>query len=262
MMKNILVIGGHDPSGGAGIQADIEAIAANGCHAVTVISALTVQDTSNVFQMIPVKASILRRQLDVLLDDMPVAAVKIGLIGNAENARVIAQRLRMMPQIPVIVDPVLAAGGGSELATDALLQFYRNELLPLTTVFTPNLPEAQRLSEKIEVDSCAYALLDKGAKNVLITGGHEQAEAVVNRLYDISGKVEEWKWPILEGEFHGSGCTLASAIAAFVAQQIPLKLALRLAQAYTCDALDSARKLGKGQLIPLRIAGGGNGDVE
>ncbi len=261
-MKNILVIGGHDPSGGAGIQADIEAIAANGCHAVTVISAMTVQDTSNVFQMIPVKASILRRQLDVLLDDMPVSAVKIGLIGNAENARLIAQRLRMMPQIPVIVDPVLAAGGGSELATDALLQFYRNELLPLTTVFTPNLPEAQRLSEKSEVDSCAFALLDKGARNVLITGGHEQADVVINRLYDISGKVEEWEWQIFEGEFHGSGCTLASAIAAFVAREVPLKLALRLAQAYTCDALDKARQLGKGQLIPLRVAGCSNGDSE
>lgn len=254
-MKNILVIGGHDPSGGAGIQADIEAIAANGCHAMTVISALTVQDTSNVFQMIPVKASIIRRQIDVLLDDMSVAAVKIGLIGNAENARLIARRLRTMPQIPVIVDPVLAAGGGSELATDALLQFYRNELLPLTTVFTPNLPEAQRLSEKSEVDSCALALLDKGAKNVLITGGHEQGEAVINRLYDAGGKVDEWEWPSIEGEFHGSGCTLASAIAAFVAQQIPLKLALRLAQAYTCDTLDNARKLGQGQLIPLRVSG-------
>ncbi len=261
-MKNILVIGGHDPSGGAGIQADIEAIAANGCHAMTVISALTVQDTSNVFQMIPVKASILRRQLDVLLDDMPVAAVKIGLIGNAENARVIAQRLRQMPQVPVIVDPVLAAGGGSELATDALLQFYRNELLPLTTIFTPNLPEARRLSGKSEVDSCAFELLDKGAKNVLITGGHEQSEAVINRLYDISGKVEEWQWQIFEGEFHGSGCTLSSAIAAFIAQQIPLKLALRLAQAYTCDTLDNARQLGKGQLIPLRVAGCSNGDSE
>ena len=261
-MKNILVIGGHDPSGGAGIQADIEAIAANGCHAMTVISALTVQDTSNVFQMIPVKASILRRQLDVLLDDMPVAAVKIGLIGNAENAMLIARRLRQMPQIPVIVDPVLAAGGGSELATDALLQFYRNELLPLTTVFTPNLPEAQRLSEQVEVDDCAFSLLEKGARNVLITGGHEQADAVVNRLYDISGNVEEWHWPILEGEFHGSGCTLASAIAAFVARQIPLKLALRLAQGYTCDTLDKALQLGKGQLIPLRIVAGGNGGAE
>ena len=129
----------------------------------------------------------------------------------------------------------------------------------MTTVFTPNLPEAQRLSEKSEVDSCAFALLDKGARNVLITGGHEQADAVINRLYDVSGEVSEWEWPILEGEFHGSGCTLASAIAAFVAQQIPLKLALRLAQAYTCDTLDNARKLGKGQLIPLRIAGCGNG---
>ncbi len=253
-MKNILVIGGHDPSGGAGIQADIEAIAANGCHAVTVISALTVQDTCNVFQMIPVKASVLRRQLDVLLDDMPVAAVKIGLIGNAENARLIAHRLRMMPEVPVIVDPVLAAGGGSELATDALLQFYRNELLTLTTVFTPNLPEAQRLSEKSDVDSCALALLDKGVKNVLITGGHEQGEAVINRLYDASGKVSEWEWPSIDGEFHGSGCTLASAVAAFVAQKIPLKLALRLAQAYTCDTLDKASKLGKGQLIPQRVA--------
>ena len=261
-MKNILVIGGHDPSGGAGIQADIESIAANGCHAVTVISTMTVQDTRNVFQMIPVQTSILRRQLDVLLNDMPVAAVKIGLIGNAENARLIARRLRRMPQIPVIVDPVLAAGGGSELATDALLQFYRNELLPLTTVFTPNLPEAQRLSEQVEVDDCAFALLDKGAKNVLITGGHEQDKAVVNRLYDNSGKVEEWEWQIFEGEFHGSGCTLASAIAAFVARQIPLKLALRLAQAYTCDTLDKALQLGNGQLIPLRITAGENGSAE
>ena len=255
-MKNILVIGGHDPSGGAGIQADIEAIAANGCHAVTIISALTVQDTTNVLQMIPVQASILRRQLDVLLADMEVSAIKLGLIGNAENARLIAERLRRMPQLPVIVDPVLAAGGGSELATDALMQFYRRELLPLTTVFTPNLPEAQRISGRRDVDSCAHALLDMGARNILITGGHEQGQAITNRLYDASGKVSEWQWPSIAGEFHGSGCTLASAIAAFTVQQLPMKLALRLAQAYTCDTLENAQKLGKGQLIPLRVSCG------
>ncbi len=253
-MKTILAIGGHDPSGGAGIQADIEAIAANGGHAVTAVTALTVQDTVNVSRVVPSEAGLFRQILETLDGDLRLDAIKIGLISDIDIAGVIAEFLDSHQGIPVVLDPVLAAGGGKELSSQQLRDFMLERLLPHVSLVTPNLPEAQRLTGESDAASCASSLLGRGAKAVLVTGGHDEGDTIINRWFDANGE-QRFEWERLEGEFHGSGCTLASAIAVFLARGMPMKLALRLAQAFTHDALAKADQIGRGQKIPRRIAG-------
>lgn len=250
----VVVFAGHDPSGGAGIQADIEAIASLGCHAATVITALTVQDTRNVSAFETVSPAMLIAQADTLLADITPAAFKIGMIGSAENARAIAAILKKHHRIPVVIDPVLAAGGGSALASSELLLALRDELFPLATLITPNSPEARALATDADtLAACAQALLAGGCAHVLITGGHEPGEEVTSRLYGGRGELSQHHWPRLPGEFHGSGCTLASAIAALLAQGADIGSAVDEALAYTWHALGNARTPGRGQKIPDRF---------
>ena len=147
-MKTILAIGGHDPCGGAGIQADIESIAANGGHAVTAITALTVQDTVNVSRIEPVPVDLFRQVLASLDDDLSFDAIKIGLIGDAGIAEAIADFLESHTGIPVVLDPVLAAGGGREMSSQAIREQMLEKILPHVSLVTPNLPEARRLTGK------------------------------------------------------------------------------------------------------------------
>ncbi|MEJ2321085.1 MAG: hydroxymethylpyrimidine/phosphomethylpyrimidine kinase [Gammaproteobacteria bacterium] len=253
-MKTILAIGGHDPSGGAGIQADIETIAANGGHAVTAVTALTVQDTVDVARLEPVHVDLFRQVLERLEADISLDAIKIGLIGNASIAVAIAAFLARHPGIPVVLDPVLVAGGGKELSSGEIRDIMLERILPHVALVTPNLPEAQRLTGEIDAAACAAQLIGRGAGNVLVTGGHDGGDSVVNRWFDAGGE-QQFEWERLDGAFHGSGCTLASAIAVFLARGMPLKLALRLAQAFTHDALARADQVGRGQKIPHRVTG-------
>ena len=245
----VLVFAGVDPSGGAGIAADIVAIAAQGAHALPVITALTVQDNDRVFGVQPVAPALLRRQALALIDKMAIHAVKIGIPGSAANAAVIAQligQLRLAaPSLPVVLDPVLASGHGDVLSRDdAVLALA--PLLPLTTVIVPNGPEALALGGEA-------ALRAQGCQHVLVTGGHGQGEVIVNRWLDGDGGAREWRWPRLPGEFHGSGCTLASAIAARLALRQALPEALDGAQAYCHAALAGAYAIAPGQLMPQRF---------
>ncbi len=250
----VLAIGGHDPGGGAGIQADIEAIAANGCHATSVITCLTVQDSCNLESLTPMSPVQMLAQAETVLADQPVAAIKIGLIGDLAMAETLVYLLQEEPNIPVVLDPVLATGGGADLATDELLTYIREQLLPLCSLITPNSLEARRLSERQgSPDSCARDLLEMGAKAVLITGTHEEEYEVTNRLYDFSGLLDTSSWERLPGEYHGSGCTLASAIAAELAQQHPLLQAVKQAQEYTWLALSNAFRSGNCQSLPDRL---------
>jgi hydroxymethylpyrimidine/phosphomethylpyrimidine kinase len=244
-----LVFAGVDPSGGAGIAADILAIAAQGAHALPVITALTVQDNDRVFGVQAVAPALLHRQAQALIDKIVIDAVKIGIPGSAANAAVIVQligQLRLArPSLPVVLDPVLASGHGDVLSRDdAVLALV--PLLPLATVIVPNGPEAETLGG-------AGHLLAQGCKHVLVTGGHGAGETVVNRWFDSVGGEREWRWPRLPGEFHGSGCTLASAIAARLALGQALPEALDLAQSYCHAALADAYAIAPGQLIPQRF---------
>jgi len=239
----VLVFSGLDPSGGAGIGADLLAIAAQGVHALPVVTALTVQDHNRAYEAVPVDAALLERQAGALMASVAIAAVKIGIPGSAANAlaiaRVIGQLRARQPQLPVVLDPVLASGGGDALGQgDARAALA--PLLALATVVLPNLGEAAAL----ELEGC---------RNVLVTGGHGQGEQVVNRWRG-DGVERAWRWPRLDGEFHGSGCTLAAALAARLALGEAMEQALEHAQAYVARALAQAYAIGAGQRIPRRIA--------
>lgn len=249
----VLVIAGHDPVGGAGVQADIEAVAAQGCHAATAITALTVQDTCNVSAFTVTDPALLAAQLEAILGDLKPSAVKIGMIGSAGNARVIAEALRQLPGVPVVLDPVLVAGGGGSLALDDLQQVMSGELFPLATVVTPNGPEAATLGGSHDPGAAARAMIAAGARCVLITGGHESGTQVVSRLYDATGLVAEHASPRLPGDYHGSGCTLAATIAARLAKGATAEDAVRDGLLYMEQALQQALRPGRGQAIPGRF---------
>ena len=249
----VLSFSGHDPSGGAGIQADIETLISHQCHACSVITALTEQDSSNVKKLIPQAAQDIIDQANRLLLDFPVKAIKIGLMGHHETALAIHSILLQHPHIPVVLDPVLAAGGGTVLANEQLIQCINDKLLPCSTVLTPNSEEARLLSKKNKIDDCGHFFLEKACEYVLITGTHEQSSVVKNQLFQKNGKTEIFHWERLPESYHGSGCTLASAIAALIAQGLDPFTAISEAQEYTWNTLKTAYHPGKGQYNPDRL---------
>ncbi|MCK9607142.1 MAG: hydroxymethylpyrimidine/phosphomethylpyrimidine kinase [Methylomonas sp.] len=249
----VLCFSGHDPSGGAGIQADIETIASHHCHAASVITALTEQDSRNVKKLLPQRPADIISQAETLLNDFKVSSIKIGLLGHQDAALAIQRILQQCPDIPVVLDPVLAAGGGTELASRQLITTITEELLPLTTVLTPNSDEARRLAGVDDLSDCARLLRAKGAQNVLITGTHEHSELVHNRLFMPDNLSETFNWQRLPHQYHGSGCTLASAIAALLAQGLDVFTAVNEAQEFTWQSLAAAYLPGKGQYNPKRL---------
>jgi len=252
---SVLVFAGSDPSGGAGISADIEAIAAQGAHALPIITAITVQDNDRVFDVHPVKSRLILQQADVLAQKITIHAIKIGIVANRENASAIAQWIiqykTQYPQVPVILDPVMASGHGDLLSTenaiDALMP-----LLPVATLITPNLPEAELLCPTaVTQNQQAERLMERGISDVLIKGGHGTASTVSNCWFH-EGEFRSWHWPRLEGAFHGSGCTLASAIAGQLACGKSMQQALDAAQSYCYYTLKFAYAISTGQRIPQR----------
>lgn len=255
----VLVFAASDPSCGAGIQADILTLASLGCHPLTALTALTVQDTTGVQLMQPVSAELLEQQARTILEDMPVVAFKIGLLGSVENVLAVAEIVSDYPEIPLIFDPVLASGRGDNLSGEEIIAAMRDMLLPQTTLITPNAPEARRLAESDEdeeepsLDTCATRLIEMGAQYVLITGTHENTPIVINTLYGPEGIIRHDRWERLPGSYHGSGCTLASAIAGCLAGGASVEEAVRDAQDYTWQALKNGFRGGMGQFIPDRM---------
>lgn len=249
----VLCFSGHDPSGGAGIQADIETIASHRCHAACVITALTEQDSRNVKKLLPQQPEDILSQAETVLNDFNVSAIKIGLLGHWDSALAVHRVLLQCPDIPVVLDPVLAAGGGADLAGEQLLQAIIDKLLPLTTVLTPNSQEARRLAGLDDLSACARLLQAKGARNVLITGTHEDSLLVHNRLFMPDNLQETFNWERLPQHYHGSGCTLASAIAALLARGLDVFTAVSEAQEFTWNSLAAAYLPGKGQYNPQRL---------
>ena len=207
----VLVFAASDPTGGAGIQADIMTMSGMGCHALTVITALTVQDTVGVEDVLPVDADFVAEQARAVLEDMPVQAFKLGVLGSVENIAVIAEIISDYPHIPVIVDPVIASGRGDELASEAMLATLRELIIPQATVITPNTMEARRLVARSSDDfdehsmsECAARLIAMGCEYVLITGSHAHTPQVVNTLYGSGGVLRADTWARLQGSYHGS----------------------------------------------------------
>lgn len=250
----VMSFSGHDPSGGAGIQADIETLSSLGCHCTPIVTALTAQDSVDVKDFSAADSTLLIEQARAVLEDMPVAAFKIGMIGSVENVEAIHTILQDYPQIPVILDPVLKAGGGGDLGAATLVDAIRHLLIPYCTLITPNSVEARTLYPDADsLDACAQGLMDDDCSYVLITGGHEPTPQVINRLWGQRKLLAEQSWPRQMGEFHGTGCTLASAIAGFIAHNNPVETAVKDAQQYTTNTIQYARRLGMGQLIPNRF---------
>jgi hydroxymethylpyrimidine/phosphomethylpyrimidine kinase len=251
---SVLIFAGSDPGGGAGLQADIQAVAAFGAHPLTVVTALTVQDNDRVYDVQPVAADMVRRQAQALIDKIDIAAVKIGIVGNRANAEAIAGLIAALrqrrPDLPVVLDTVLASGHGDALSKDDAVQAIM-PLLSLASIVTPNLPEAVRLcggEENIEEQA---GMLLRQCPNVLIKGGHGSGANVLNDWF-VKDDRRTWSWPRLDGGFHGTGCTLASAIAALLACGQPMVEALDAAQSYCHQALLSAYAIADGQRIPER----------
>ncbi len=247
----VLSLSGHDPTGGAGIQADIEMLFRLGCHPCTVITALTEQDTCDVRRLYPQKPADFLAQALTLVHDLPPAAIKIGLVGTSALAASVAEIVDRFPDVPVVLDPVLAAGGGRELGAVDLLSALRDVLIPRCSVLTPNTHEARRLTGQDNLDRCAAQLLGFGCGAVLITGTHDDSDEVVNRLYSRSD-TRCFRWPRLPETYHGSGCTLAAATAGFLAHGLPVGEAVARAQAETWNALEAGYALGRGQWLPDR----------
>ena len=260
----VLTFAASDPTGGAGLQADILTLASLGCHPLSVVTAITVQDTAGVEGVLPIDAEWVADQARALLEDMPVAAFKLGMLGSVEVIAAIAEVIADYPDIPVVLDPVLASGRGDQFADEEMIEAMIGMMLPQTTILTPNSLEARRLAQQLgefedgaRRDSglvdCAHGLIEAGCEYVLVTGTHEGTPQVVNTLYGSHGVVRTDRWDRLPGSYHGSGCTLASAIAAHLASGAGVADAVMGAQEYTWRTLSAGFRPGMGQFIPDRL---------
>jgi hydroxymethylpyrimidine/phosphomethylpyrimidine kinase len=262
-MKNVpplvLAFSASDPTGGAGAQADLMTLSAMGCHPLTAITALTIQDTRGVDDVLPIDAEWVADQARMVLEDMEIDAFKLGMLGSVETIMTIAEVLSDYPDIPVVLDPVLASGRGDDLASEEMMAAMKELLFPQTTILTPNSIEARRLAwlegEETEPDlqTSAARLLDIGCEYVLITGTHENTPKVINTLHGVNGVLRADAWDRLAGNYHGSGCTLASALAAGLAAGQEVSQAVWEAQEFTYESLKSAFRPGMGQYIPERF---------
>lgn len=256
----VLVLAANDPSGGAGLAADVLTLASLGCHALPVVTALSVQDTASLADFMPVEAEWLDEQARYVLEDMPVHAIKVGAIGSVENLAVIAGIASDYPEIPLILDPILSGIHGDALNEEEYISAMRELLLPHTLIMTPNSIEARHLAadepdeqEELPLDLAASRLIQAGCQYVLITGTHENTPDVINALYSEMRRVSSHNHTRLPGSYHGAGCTLATALAAMLASGADIATAVKEAQEYTWQALSNAYRPGMGQRIPDRL---------
>lgn len=250
-----------DPSSGAGLQADVLTLASIGCHPVSVLTGYTVQDTTGVENLMPLDAEWVNDQARTILEDVKVSAFKLGVLGSVENIAVVAEIMADYPEVPLLIDPILTSGRGDEFSNDEMQAAMCELLFPQATLITPNSLEARRLAFYDEGDEVKYSSLEEsalrllamGTEYVLITGTHERTTDVVNTLYGTEGLIREYHWERLKGSYHGSGCTLTSAIAACLAHGLTIQEALQEAQEYSWQTLKNAFRPGMGLFIPDRF---------
>ena len=251
-MKQVLTIAGSDSGGGAGIQADIKAMSANGVFAMSVITAITAQNTEEVTEVFELPTSIIEAQIDAVFDDFEVAAVKTGMLSSAEIVTAVAKMLRPQKVANLVVDPVMVAKSGQALLKPEAMEALKRDLIPLALVITPNVQEAEHLAglpikTLADARQAAKAIHKLGCRNVLIKGGHLLAERATDLLYD--GRF----FNIFKGEFidtphtHGTGCTFASAIAAQLARGKALPDAVQTAKTYVTEAIRHGLAIGHGK---------------
>lgn len=250
-MQSVLAIAGSDPSGGAGVQADLKTYAALGVYGMAAITALTAQNTVGVAGVHAVPPEFIALQIDAVVSDIPPDAVKTGMLASADIVRVVADKAREHNFRNLVVDPVMVAKSGDSLLAEDAVRAVRDELLPLATVVTPNLPEAAALLGR-PVDSleamreAARAIHSLGAANVVVKGGHLEGETLIDILFD-GERLHEFSGPQVQTRnTHGTGCTFSSAIAAYLALGETVPEAVRKAKDYLTGALQHAYDTGKG----------------
>jgi hydroxymethylpyrimidine/phosphomethylpyrimidine kinase len=249
----VLVIAGSDSGGGAGIQADIKAITALGGFAMTAITALTAQNTRGVFGIHDVPRDFLSQQIEVVLTDLGADCIKLGMLHRADIVEAVCDALdKFAPNVPVVVDPVMVAKGGARLLEPSAQDAIIRRIIPRARVLTPNLPEAEALTGKSapkaeQAEELAAALLALGCHAALVKGGHRDDDDVVDLLLERDKKPVRYSSKRIETRHtHGTGCTLASAIAAGIAQGLPLDQAVGRARAYVLEAIRTAPGYGSG----------------
>ncbi len=250
----VLCFSGLDPTGGAGIAADIETLSSHGCIAAPVVTAATVQDTINVSSFSPMPSDLLVEQARAILEDMPVAVIKIGVVGSAEIAMAIRSILTDYPDIPVVYDPVFSTEKDGALSTEDLVDTVRTLLLPLVKVLTPNIFEVHALAPGSDTPTAAaMGLLESEVEYILLTGTHGKTPDVVHTLFCNHRELESFHNERLPHKYHGSGCTLASSIAAQMALGQDVLGAVRQGLEYTHKTLQHANRVGMGQYHPNRF---------
>ena len=252
MKGRVLIVAGSDSGGGAGIQADIKSVTALGGFAATAITALTAQNTLGVFGVVGIAPAFIQQQMRVVLDDIGADAIKTGMLHDGPVIEAVAEVLGALdPAVPIVVDPVMVAQSGDPLLAADALATLKRRLVPLAGLLTPNRPEAERLTgltiDGVEaMAAAAQALRDQGARAVLVKGGHMEGATVVDVLADEDGVTRFESPRIATRHLHGTGCTLASAIATGLAQGLALRVAVERARAYLLTAIKSAPGLGRG----------------
>ena len=249
-----------DPTGGAGLQADVLTLASMYCHPISIATAISVQDTKGVESLIPLDSKQIKEQAITVLNDVSVSVFKLGLLGSLENIRAVADILNSYPNTPVVIDPIISSGRGDILMNDEMKEEMIRLLFPKASLITPNSIEARKFvcqeNESIDdfsIKDTVGRLFNLGCKNILITGGHEQSKDIINTLYLKNGEIVPFETERFFDEYHGSGCTLASAVAGFYAQGYSLREAVFEAVSFTSLALKNAFNIGEGQLIPDRF---------
>ncbi len=247
----VLIVAGSDSGGGAGIQADIKACAALGAYSMTAITALTAQDTTGVHGVFAVPPAFVAQQMRVVLDDIGADAIKLGMLADAAVIDAVCEVLDTVPGIPLVVDPVMVAKGGARLLAAEAVAALRSRLLPRAAILTPNVPEAEALVGRAiasvgDMTRAATELRAAGAASVLVKGGHLDGPTVTDVLADADGVVLFDDSRIETKHTHGTGCTLASAIAAGLAQGMPLRDSIARARSYLRAAILAAPGFGHG----------------
>lgn len=252
MRGRVLIVAGSDSGGGAGIQADIKTVTALGGYAATALTALTAQDTRGVHEVFPVSCSFIDRQMTVVLDDIGADAIKTGMLATGEVIRTVAEALkRCAPDVPLVVDPVMVAKGGARLLQDEAVASMKALLIPRAQILTPNLPEAEtllgrRITDEAAMRDAARDLLGFGCRAVLLKGGHLEGQRIHDILCHAGGERSFVDDRIETPHTHGTGCSLASAIATGLAQGYDLEDAVARARAYVREAIATAPGLGSG----------------
>lgn len=247
MKKRILIIGGHDPSGGAGVMMDANICRLNECHPLTLITAETVQNSQRSKDNFPANEKVFKKQLDFILEDIKPDAIKIGLIGSYEIAREIKNFL-LETKVPVVIDPVIGPTSGKSFLNNMAIEFLRDELMPLASIVTPNEEELFKLSNKKNIENSIEFFYELGVKNIFVTGKIKNNK-IVNFLFNDGCDPLQFKNHLLKGYFHGTGCMLSSLLTIFLAKKFSIVDSCKKASYETNSYLKLFENIGKGQKL-------------